>query len=148
MESFKTILAPTDLSKTSKIAFPAAIELAKALSAELLLTFVTPQPYEKIYSGDLAKEFHPTMEEQVHNYVIRELEQIHASFPDSISVRPVHRVGVPVDELIGVVEEHEVDLIVVASHGFSGSRYNVLGSVTERLVRHAPCSVMTIRDQA
>jgi nucleotide-binding universal stress UspA family protein len=53
--------------------------------------------------------------------------------------------GQPVDEIVRLAEENQADLIVVGTHGHSGLRHLFLGSVAERVVRHASCSVLLVR---
>jgi nucleotide-binding universal stress UspA family protein len=54
-------------------------------------------------------------------------------------------VGRPFMEILGYAKDRHVDLIVIGTHGRSGLRHVLLGSVAERVVRKAPCPVLTIR---
>jgi nucleotide-binding universal stress UspA family protein len=144
MSAFQTILLPTDFSTNARTAFQPALDLATSLSARLIVAHITPAQTERVYYGDLAKEL-PSFKEQVHDYVMAQFETARSRLPDSLQVDFDHREGEPAPTLIKISEELGVDLIVVASHGFTGSRYNVLGSVAEKLVRSAPCPVLTIR---
>jgi universal stress protein A len=56
--------------------------------------------------------------------------------------------GNPADAIVRMAEELDVDLIVMATHGRTGVPHIVLGSVAEKVVRHAPCPVLTIRQKA
>ncbi len=51
----------------------------------------------------------------------------------------------PADEIIKLVKQENVDMIVLGTHGRTGLRHLLMGSVTESLVRHAPCAVVTVR---
>jgi len=62
-----------------------------------------------------------------------------------ITVETIHRVGVPFVEIIKAAREKEVDLIVIATHGKSGLSHILFGSVAEKVVRKAPCPVLSIR---
>ena len=64
--------------------------------------------------------------------------------------RPASRrgpLGRPVDEIVDYAHEHAIDLIVIATHGRTGLAHVLLGSVAERIVREAPCPVLTIRSK-
>jgi nucleotide-binding universal stress UspA family protein len=53
--------------------------------------------------------------------------------------------GVPFDEIAKEAKAWEADLIVIATHGYTGLKHVLLGSTTERVVRHAPCPVLVVR---
>jgi nucleotide-binding universal stress UspA family protein len=53
--------------------------------------------------------------------------------------------GHPADAIVRTAEELDVDLIIMATHGRTGVAHMVLGSVAEKVVRHAPCPVLTVR---
>jgi nucleotide-binding universal stress UspA family protein len=80
----------------------------------------------------------------------RELERCRAR-AEELSDRPTGSVllkGAPADALVGWAREHPCDLIVLGTHGRSGLKRFVLGSVAEKVVRTAPCSVMVARPLA
>ena len=59
--------------------------------------------------------------------------------------RMITRIGQPHDEILGYAKTHDIDLIVMGTHGYGRIEHLVLGSVAERVVRAAPCPVMTVR---
>ena len=63
-------------------------------------------------------------------------------------VRTIVRRGRPASELVALAEELGSDLIVMSTHGLTGWRRAMLGSVTEEVVRHAPCPVLVVRRPA
>ena len=73
--------------------------------------------------------------------------QCSADWPRPSSAVTEARWGDPVDEIHAYASEHAVDLIVVATHGRTGLAHVLLGSVAERIVREAPCPVLSIRDK-
>jgi len=131
MSSFQTILVPTDFSENARAAFQPAMDLANALSARIVVSHVTPAQTERVYYSDLAKGF-PSFKDQVHDYVVAQFEAARSKLPSSLQVDFDHREGEPAPTPIEVSEEFGVDLIVVASHGFTGARYNLLASVAEK----------------
>jgi universal stress protein A len=56
------------------------------------------------------------------------------------------RIGRAFDEITAAAREQKADLIVISTHGYSGVKHVVLGSVAERVVRHAPCPVLVVRE--
>ena len=57
------------------------------------------------------------------------------------------RDGAPFDEICKAAKEIESDLIVIATHGYTGLKHVFLGSTAERVVRHAPCPVLIVRER-
>lgn len=62
-----------------------------------------------------------------------------------VPVKVMLRRGVPFGEIINAARKCKADLIVMATHGRSGLRQMLIGSVAEKVVRHAPCPVLTVR---
>jgi nucleotide-binding universal stress UspA family protein len=119
------ILCPTDYSDLSYEALRVASYLAEQTQAELcILHVVTP--------------------EQEHG------EETHASShaasqANMVIPRSLTRAGRPGDEIVAAAREEDADLIVMGTHGLTGWRHLVLGSVAEAVVRTAPCPVLTVR---
>jgi len=65
--------------------------------------------------------------------------------PDGVCFDLQVRTGVPHDEIVHAAEKIRADLIVIATHGYSGLQHVLLGSTTERVVRHATCPVLVVR---
>jgi nucleotide-binding universal stress UspA family protein len=57
------------------------------------------------------------------------------------------RSGSAFNEIVAVARELQIDLIIIATHGYSGLKHFLLGSTAERVVRHAPCPVLVVRDR-
>ena len=62
-----------------------------------------------------------------------------------VEVATQHGIGVPFQEIVRQAEEHHADLIIMGTHGRTGLRHALLGSVAEKVVRKAPCPVLTVR---
>lgn len=140
------ILVPTDFSKFSVQALKYAAALAEKFGAELYLLHVVQ---------DLAV-FIPDMV-TVAPPIVPSLEQmstaVQAAFDrviqeNGLAKFTLHRSvceGTPFYEIIRFAKETEIDLIVMGTHGHSGLAHMLLGSVTEKVVRKAPCPVLTVR---
>jgi nucleotide-binding universal stress UspA family protein len=149
MLSFKKILCPIDFSDPSNKALSVACELATHYEAQLLVLHVL-QSIQPIYGETVLPEL---MAFNVEDYektekenLLRSLcELIKAKVPSSTTAMPIVEVGSTADTIVDTAKRENVDLIVVATHGLTGWRHHVLGSVTEKVVRLAHYPVLTIR---
>jgi nucleotide-binding universal stress UspA family protein len=141
----RRILAPTDFSDFSKQALKSALELAQAFNAQLsLLHVVEPPPYpiEGLVPSSLGANLLDDLERQASNELAQVLPEAQGA---TIEVTRRVIVGIPYRKIVEVAEEEKSDLIVMATHGRTGLSHLVMGSVAERVVRTAPCPVLTIR---
>lgn len=145
MLPFSRILAPTDFSAASLEALDRAVELAKTFQAELLLVHVVePMP---AVTPDFGYGFEVnTYEEGVYSDTEERLHDvIERRVPSGIRSRSLLRYGEPSTEIVKIAEEEGADLIVIATHGLTGWRHLVFGSVAEKVVRLACCPVLSLR---
>ncbi len=145
MSFIKKILIPTDGSEYSHYALEYAVNLCRALQAEVVLVSIVDVRYEMY---DAYSEVHAAtqMEELIREQVAKALDQ-HASemIDKGVNVRKIMRIGDVLHELLEVIREENVDLVVVGTHGRKGISRFLLGSTTEKLVRSASCPVLTVR---
>jgi nucleotide-binding universal stress UspA family protein len=144
MIKLEKILTPTDFSDPSQQALTYACELAKRFGAELhLLHVVQPPTTIAVYGTALPDEIlHPEPAAQ------KELEKLEV--PDADQIREVVREvrnGPTFVEIVRYAKAVDVDLIVMGTHGRGGIVHALLGSVAEKVVRKAPCPVLTVRDK-
>jgi nucleotide-binding universal stress UspA family protein len=141
----KKILVPTDFSDCARRAEETAMTLGRALGAELLLLHVSVETplYNEGMRGlvDPRKVYEAQREWAATTLAARAAEIRGAG----VSAHGIVRSGVPVDEILRVAAEQASDLIVVGTHGRGGLSRFFLGSVADRIVRLAPCAVMTVR---
>jgi nucleotide-binding universal stress UspA family protein len=145
MSELKRILVPVDFSEYSQQALETAAELAGRLDAELhLLHVLEPWPP----ASSVTSEAYPLY----HEYVAeanRRAEKALAELPipggPAKEVRRLTRSGHIQQEILQYAEEEKVDLIVVGTHGRTGIAHWFMGSVAEKIVRYAPCSVLVAR---
>lgn len=144
MRSIRNILLPTDFSDTAEQATALAIEMAQAFSAKLLLLYVYDVP---VYLGpfDQAYTAPPEILEKVRHNAERALENLRERASTAgVAVESFALPGLPRDVIVEVAQSRVADLIVMGTHGRTGFRHLLLGSVAERVVRMAPCPVMTV----
>jgi nucleotide-binding universal stress UspA family protein len=141
----RLILAPTDFSEFSKQAVESALELAHAFGAKLLLLHVVELPAYPI-EGFVPASMGTTLLEDLERQASLDLARVLPEPPNATAevLRQVV-VGTPYRKIVEVAEAEKVDLIVMTTHGRTGLSHLVMGSVAERVVRTAPCPVLTIR---
>ena len=132
------ILAPTDFSVYANQAVTSAFELAQVCGAKLSLLHVIEVP---VYAIEVALPL-ADLEQDARQSLARLLPEAAAAH---VEVTRLVELGVPYHKILEVARAEHVDLIVMATHGRTGLGHLVLGSVAERIVRLAPCPVLTIR---
>lgn len=139
--SIQRILVPTDFSEEANRAVPVAFALARLHDARVLLAhvLVIPDPVAlyAVPSPGMMEELKARAHADLKSLVPRSQAEV----PHEFHVRR----GTAADELCKLAQEEKISLIAMASHGRSGLARFLLGSITERVVRHAPCSVMVVR---
>ena len=146
MQPFHKILVPTDFSPHSAEAIRVAASLSRTFDAPLtVMTVYQPAVVPMVPDGvmfplpvDLEGEVQQ-MKAKLH-----ELER-EATAAGADAVSSELRQGAPFDEIIANAKEGNFDLIVMGTHGHTGLKHMLLGSVTEKVVREAPCAVLTVR---
>ncbi len=148
MFSAKVILSPVDFSDFSMQALEVAQDIAKRYGSELVLVHVTPIIPKLEGHADIFTE--GEYENKLIASAKQRLADIAAKLQkDGINARStVSLSNDPAMEIIRVAESEKVDLIVIATHGVTGWRRLAFGSVTDKLVRTAACSVLVLRAEA
>ncbi|HYG67919.1 MAG TPA: universal stress protein [Anaeromyxobacteraceae bacterium] len=138
------ICCAVDFSRPSALALAEATELARRLMAELVIVHVHPRAPR--VAADLLGPAQGSLEEEAR-YVEAELARCRTSAEagTTTAVKTVTLVGDPADELVRYAKEEGVDLLVLGTHGRTGVSRAVLGSVAEKVVRHASCPVLVVR---
>jgi nucleotide-binding universal stress UspA family protein len=136
------ILIPVDFSEHTQSAISAGLDLAGKSPAKITLLHVLqvlyPEHLQPIFGYEKElKAFEVETEKK-----LRELAGTIASLAN---VEIAMEGGVAWEKVVEYAERHEVDLIVMPTHGRSGLKHLWLGSVAERVVQHAPCNVMIVR---
>jgi universal stress protein A len=143
---FKKILAPVDFSTASKNGFKCAMRFAEEFGAELVALYVLePAPAANFMAIPGAVPFCETD----FSWAEKNLRSLVASAKNGTAERPHWkvRVGVPSHEIVGAAKEMDADLIVIATHGYTGWKHFCIGSTAERVVRAAPCPVLVVREK-
>ena len=144
--TIKKVLVPTDFSDYSKSALRYSVNFAKVFDAEIILVYVIePVIYPPDFSmGQIAipsvnAEWDQKAKEELDNLVKHEI-------PSGVKVQTIVRTGKPFVEIIDTATEEDADIIIIATHGHSGVEHILFGSTAEKVVRKAPCPVLTLRE--
>jgi nucleotide-binding universal stress UspA family protein len=143
----RKILLPTDFSGCANYALPYAAAIARATKATIICVHVVEPMVPAVgYSGLSEPMPIADISEQLEDSAERELPQV-AECEDfnGLNVEEVIVHGDAAAEIVRVASEHEVDLIVVSSHGRTGLGRIIFGSTAEAVVRHAGCPVLVVK---
>src|SRR5580765_7035098 len=141
--SVKNVLFATDFSPTSEAALPYATAICRRFRGTLHMVHVLSEASLLMMTGGVDYVSMGTIYEDAHNEAKDKLDQIAAHF-ETIPHRNYVRQGLVWKNLAPIVEENDIDLIVVGTHGRTGLGKLLLGSVAEDILRHAPCPVLTV----
>ena len=142
----KKICCPTDFSEPSYEALKIACEIALHFSADLILAHVvTSIPVIPIHDDPTSFNL-PLYEKEMETNAAIALDRIRQErIPAGVQSRAMVIQGDPAKQIVQLAEEEQVDMIVIATHGFTGWRKFMFGSVTEKVIRYADCAVLSIR---
>ena len=143
---YKTILVPIDFSDFSKSALKYAVTFAQHYHSKLILIYVMePVIYPPDFSmGQITL---PTINFEVDKRAKEELNKLaEAEIGSLVQVETVLKTGKPFIEIIETAKEVDADLIIISTHGHSGVEHILFGSTADKVVRKAPCPVLTLRE--
>jgi nucleotide-binding universal stress UspA family protein len=138
--ALKNILFATDFSPCSNAALPYALSVARRYGATLHAAYVKPTEPEILLASP---ESWPAVAEEEDKRIQAHLDRLEKQFQGFPHVVLTPR-GEVADALLQIVEEHEIDMLVLGTHGRSGVRKLFIGSVAEELFRRAACPVLSV----
>lgn len=147
MTAIKRMLVPTDFSPASDIAFAYAVDMAAREGSTLHLLHVLDEAsFATAYPDGFYVEL-PGVRAQLTNEAKARLDDMVARCAAAnVEATTELAVGRAARVIVDSATARGTDLIVIGTHGRSGFAHLMLGSVTERVVRMAPCAVLTVRD--
>jgi universal stress protein A len=141
MVTLRRVLVPHDLEDTSDLALAYARDLARTFGAELLLLHIVDNQFlravvadPRVIAGGISRQLESRLTDDD-----RRLSRARVALEESLH---------PADAILEFARNAEVDLIVMGTHGRSAMQRVLMGSVAERVVRAAPCPVLTVRGSA
>lgn len=152
MISLRQILVPTDFSPYSDPAIVMGAELVDRFGAELHLLHVREHLADLLPDFGIGIDLQPlrealkTNDEQEEIDTLARLSDVlDADWKQGKQITLATRAGKPYVEIVRYAREHDIDLIVIGTHGRSGLPHVLMGSVAQNVVRLAPCPVMSVR---
>lgn len=143
----RRILIPTDFSPPARQAEHYAVALAQKFAAELHILHVVEDPALPVhgsrYSWAVPDDMLPRLLEKAEEDLKLAVPTADVNLIGRELVKKI-KVGHPVNAIIDYATEHQIDLIVIGTHGRSGLTHLLLGSSAEKLVRLATCPVLTV----
>ena len=142
----QNILVPVDFSACSKKAVQYALALAEQHEARLTLIYVVPPPsyptgeFGGLEYGNLLVDMRVAGEKQLTTMAIDEIG-------DAAPCETIVRSGAPAREIVEAARELNTDIIVISTHGHTGFKHILMGSVAEHVIRMAPCPVLVVRER-
>ena len=147
MSDIRTIVVATDLSDPSLQAIRAAHDLAVKFGSKVLMTCVVEDPLLPSAFAEFMPESLPGIVEQARTEAAKKLEAMASGLiDDGLDVEIEVPKGVAHREIVDLAQSRGADLIVMATHGRGAIAHALVGSTTERVLRHAPCAVWVVRD--
>lgn len=144
MSRIKTILVTTDFSDTARRAFEHAREIAEKFDARLILVHVEEDrlpplvlEYTELDLAEIARQ----QKERARQRLAELAPELGHDVQVAVAAGTAHV------EIVNLAQEHGADLIIMATHGRGFISHAILGSTAERVLRHAPCPVLIVRDK-
>lgn len=145
--NFEKILFPTDFSELSLCALRHVTVLVEKFDAELHCLYIVDEAYQ--YWGAMGPESIPVgpQPDDLLESAKARMQQFQEEHLAGLKRTPTThvRIGRPFSEIIAYARENEIALIVLGTHGRGAIAHMLLGSTTEKVVRKAPCAVLTVR---
>ena len=144
MEDIKNILVPIDFSENAPKILRSAITVAKKSDARLTVVFVV-QSIED-YSGFFVPHMPITQfEEEMVGGANKKMESfIEENMDPSVPHSAKVLIGDVAEEILKLAEDEKFDMIVMGTHGYKGLEKVLFGSIAEKVVKRAPCPVLTV----
>lgn len=143
----KRILWPTDLSEAASLALPYVRSLAEKYGATVVVLHVHDEltRFDRLAKA-LKNDEAARVREQVKSETHDALTNICQTLGDACPLYEKQiRMGEPAEEILKFVEKENIDLVIMATHGYGGIKRFAYGSVADRVVQNSPAPVFTVR---
>lgn len=138
------ILVPVDFSECSNKAVQYAETMAKQFGAELILLHVVE---EYLPTSELVLLDTTALLREVRDTAKRDVTKLRDQLDPHLKAAAEVRSGTPYNEIVRTAKQLDADLIIMSTHGRTGFAHTFMGSTTERVVRHAACPVLVVRER-
>lgn len=149
MIQIEKILYPTDFSEYADHARSYVTEMAKAFNSKVIVmhTIQAPSHYEVAYNYELAlnpEEIGEKRQKAADAKIAEIAEKIRA---EGVEVETLITLGSAFVDIVSTARKNEIDLIIISTHGWGFIKHVLMGSTAERVVRKAPCPVLSVRKE-
>jgi nucleotide-binding universal stress UspA family protein len=140
----RTILAPIDFSPNASTVIEWAAHLAEEHGSKVILfhAYHLPVEFQQLEGASLPPDFWASIKTEAQQSLDGHQAELRAS---GLRVESLVREGYAATAIVDEAVELGVDLIVMGTHGLSGLKHMLLGSIAERVVQKAPCPVLTVK---
>ena len=150
MNKIKKILAPTDLSDLSLTGVRSALEMASSQEGSEVIVYHVigleeASPHDETFRAEFFSSW--LLKDRVR-FLADLLRNNYAELISGVKIRQEVEIGIPAEKIVEKAVKEGVDMIVMSTHGRTGLLHMLIGSVTEKVVRHAPCPVLSVRSTA
>lgn len=149
--NFKTILCGTDFSEASYRALDYGLRFATNAGGTLILAHIIHVPAGELFGpAHETTGVHPIAGalnfDEAKQWGLNRLRELHANRLEQYPrCEFIVDIGDPATQIIALATTRQADLVVSATHGRSGLAHLIMGSVAEKVIRHAPCPVLVVR---
>jgi nucleotide-binding universal stress UspA family protein len=140
----KTLLVPTDFSERSSAAVEMALSMAKQVGAKTLFLHSLDWSDHPDEMTAMSDEGYAFMKDQASAFLN---DLVQKALKQGVEASAELANGVPFLEIIQAAGKHHADLIIMGTHGRTGLQHLMMGSQAERVLRQAPCPVLTIKNR-
>jgi nucleotide-binding universal stress UspA family protein len=142
--TLRTILVPVDFSSCSRKGLEYAIGFANEIGARIILLHATYLGYIYSSEGTLLYDI-PGLQEAARKNAARQMRKLVRVVKfGRVKFETAFTEGSPALDISAFAKDHDVDLIITSTHGLTGFQHVLIGSIAEKVVRHAPCSVLVV----
>jgi nucleotide-binding universal stress UspA family protein len=141
----RRILVPFDFSEYSREALKTALDVAASAGAKIDLVHIVEDRFHPAFYGPFFQsvyDMEPDIEQRSERHLREEVAGLDA---DDLVVSVKAFGGYPARDIPRYVENHDVDLIIMSTHGLTGMEHFLMGSVAEKTVAHATCPVLIVK---
>ena len=140
----KSVLVPVDFSTRSREGLRYAIAFANEFGAKIILLHATYLGYVYSCEGTAIYDI-PSLQKAARKTAERKMHELVRSVNfGAVKFETTFTDGSPVIDICAFAKNHDVDLIISSTHGFTGFKHVLIGSIAEQVIRHAPCSVLVV----
>jgi len=142
------ILVPTDFSSLSCGSFSWATLLAEKFKAQIVMVHVISEKDAAELTAQPGNPWESVLEYEDHAMIESFRRCLQSEIDQTVEVLTLVKVGAAAEKIIEAAQEKAADLIVMTTHGRTGLLHALMGSVAEKVIRQAPCPVLTVRPKA